>query len=445
MMSDTFEATYDGATAAAPLYMENGPGAKGAFFVATVSNNVYALDETTGARLWMHNIGPAPAKPGVPCGNVFPVGILGTPVIDEVSRTIFVAGAVGDATTIMRHEVHALSVDTGLERPGWPVNVSALTAPGNVAFNSPAQNQRGALALVNGILYVPYGGHAGDCGQYRGWVVSINTANPSQTGAWATGGFGEGIWAPGGLASAGVGVFAVTGNGIMGPATHLDSEEVVHVTGLSQVDRAKGIFFPGTWRSMDATDMDFGSSNAVAFRLEGSTPSVLIAAVSKNAQFFLLDPANLGGMDGYLAKLAPTPLAGQPAGFVKSSPNAYMTPAGVHVFLPVQDGLAFCPGASRVHSVSMAISPGSPPTAKVAWCGVAGGQGIVTTTDGTNNPIVWVYDGGLYAMEGTTGQILYANGGGKPCPGMNPTQTPIAVKGRIIFAGTGGLCSYSPH
>src|SRR6185369_10011476 len=126
--------------------------------------------------------------------GIHPLGIISTPVIDAASRTIFVAGAIG-TTSIARHEVHALSVDDGSERAGWPVDVSTMSA-GGVTFSPPPQNQRSALSLVNGILYVAYGGHVGDCGSYRGWVIAINAANPAQRGAWATGGGQEGIWAP---------------------------------------------------------------------------------------------------------------------------------------------------------------------------------------------------------------------------------------------------------
>jgi hypothetical protein len=444
---DAFVASYDAPVIGSPLYMENGPGGKGAFFVATLSNNVYAFDETTGAVLWMHNIGSAAAKSGAGCGNLMPLGIASTPVIDAATRTIFVAGVVGDATAIMRHEVHALGVDDGAEHAGWPVNVSALTAPGNVAFNTIAENQRAALSLVNKILYVPYGGHAGDCNQYRGWVIAIDTTNPTRTGAWATGGIGEGIWAHGGLASNGVGVFAITGNNMENAATHADSEEVVHVTGLAQVDRSNGIFYPSAWRTMDQNDWDFGSSNGVIFQVPGSTPSVVMAAVSKDGQFYLLDPANLGGMDGYLAKIMGVHDPADPT-YYKTQPAAYPAHSGgVHVYLSFPNGVGFCPtGLGAIHSVAFTVTPGSPPTVKVAWCGLGGlGVPAVTTTDGKSNPIIWAHDGALLALHGETGQILIPGGGAKACPGVAYTQAPIVVKGRIIYAGTGGLCSYSPH
>ena len=71
------------------------------------------------------------------------------------------AGAIG-TSSIMRHEVHALSVDDGMEKAGYPITVTGTS--GGTTFTPPPQNQRSALSLVNGILYVAYGGHVGDCG-----------------------------------------------------------------------------------------------------------------------------------------------------------------------------------------------------------------------------------------------------------------------------------------
>jgi outer membrane protein assembly factor BamB len=99
---------------AAPLYMEQGPGNKGAFIVVTMSNNVYAIDETTGMTVWMHNIGTPPNTGFAGCGN--DTGITSTPVIDAASRTIFVAGVVNNGG--VKHEIHALSADTGMEKAG---------------------------------------------------------------------------------------------------------------------------------------------------------------------------------------------------------------------------------------------------------------------------------------------------------------------------------------
>jgi hypothetical protein len=91
----------------------------------------------------------------VSCGNIRPLGILSTPVIDAQARTIFVAGAVG-TNSIARHEIHALSIEDGKLLPNWPLDVSTLKS-GDLKFNLPAQNQRSALSLVDGTVYVAYG------------------------------------------------------------------------------------------------------------------------------------------------------------------------------------------------------------------------------------------------------------------------------------------------
>jgi hypothetical protein len=439
----TFQATFAGNLYGSPLYMANGPQGHGAFFVATTSNTVLALDEVTGATLWTHGIGAAPAKSGAGCGNVNPTGITSTPVIDAASRTIFVAGAIGDATGIMRHEVHALGVDDGTEKTGWPVNVSALTGPGGVTFNSPPQNQRGALSLVKGILYVPYGGHAGDCGNYHGWVVAIDTKNPAQASTWVTGGVGEAVWAAGGMASDGDGVYAVTGNNIAAAATHADSEEVVHVTGLGLVNRATGIFFPSFWRDMDGTDADFGSSSPVVVHVSGATPSALLAAVTKNGHFYLLDTANLGGMDGQLAHISVAPPA--TVSSVHATLAAYTSGTGVHVVFNAANTGTYCPpGGKAGGTISILVQPGAPPTAKVAWCAAGSTQSpAATSPDGKTDTVVWHMNGStLEGDDGDTGAVVYTGGS---CAGVRAWTTPIAVKGRIVVGGDGVLCAWSPQ
>jgi hypothetical protein len=430
-----FAATFAGSMWASPLYMENGPGGMGAFFAVTLSDMVYALNETTGAVVWMHSIGTAPGNGFAGCGNT--TGITSTPVIDAATRTIYVAGVVNGAGGVA-HEVHALNVDTGMEKAGWPVNVGTLKGNGTLAFHQAAHNQRSALSLVGGILYVAYGGHIGDCNDYHGWVIAINTATPTQAAAWSTGGQGEAIWAAGGMASDGNGVFAVTGNANGGGATHADSEEVVHVTGLAQVNRATGIFFPNSWRQMDGADLDFGSVSPVVITVPGSTPATLVAATAKDGHFYLLNPANLGGMGGQLQDLT---IAGGGMS-IKTAPGAYTSTTGVHYMLTA--GNSMCP-ATAGGLMSILVSPGSPPKASVAWCANGGNSNgpIATSTDGKNETVVWIFNGGLKGFDGDTGASVVSAMGA--CSGVRSWTSPIAVKGRIIVGGDGHLCSWSPH
>jgi hypothetical protein len=432
-----FVANVSGNMFASPLYMENGPGNKGAFFAVTQNGNVYALDETTGATLWMRNIGAPPLAGFAGCGDT--TGITSTPVIDAASRTIYVAGVVAAGTGVLQ-EIHALSVDTGVEKAGWPINVATLAKSKALYFDPQIHNQRSALSLVGGILYVAYGGHRGDCSSYHGWVVAVSTANPAQAGLWTTGGQGEGIWSAGGMASDGNGVFAVTGNSTAGIPNHADSEEVVHVTGLAQVDRTTGVFFPTTWRQMDQADLDFGSVSPVVITVGASTPSTLVAATAKDGHFYLLDAANLGGMGGQLQDLQ---IAAGGIMSIKTVPAAYTSSTGLHVVMTATNSI--CPaGSPGTGLISILVAPGSPPKASVAWCTDGSTTGpIVTSTDGKADAIVWRYFYSLYAADGDTGAFVGKAVG--ECGNVRPYTSPIAVKGRIVLGADGKLCSWSVH
>ncbi|HEY2517986.1 MAG TPA: hypothetical protein VGI39_44250, partial [Polyangiaceae bacterium] len=213
-LDTTFKPTIAGNVYAQPLYLDaaNGVGGKETLFVVTESNNVYALD-ATGATIWTQNVGQA-AIGAEKCGNVIPLGITGTPVIDLLHRALYLDAArptsAADAgTTLAEHEIHALSLDTGKELTGWPVHASTVKAANNqLAFTPNPQSERGALLIVGNTLYVPYGGHAGDCSDnagvfYHGWVIGVPLDSPSAASGFATDSLEAGIWAVGGLASDG--------------------------------------------------------------------------------------------------------------------------------------------------------------------------------------------------------------------------------------------------
>src|SRR5213593_3628146 len=158
-----FDGTIVGNVYAQPLYIEGGPN--GPMIIAvTESNNVYALNATTGATIWQVNVG-TPFPGGVPCGNITPVGITGTPVVDLASRSLFFDAMINGNPN--KHFIYSLNVDTGTTNPGWPVDVNATATYNGMTFDSFVQEERGGLALVNGIVYVSYSGYLGDCGMYH--------------------------------------------------------------------------------------------------------------------------------------------------------------------------------------------------------------------------------------------------------------------------------------
>src|SRR5438552_2956816 len=177
-----FDGTISGNVYAQPLYIEGGPN--GAMIIAvTESNNVYALDANDGTIIWQRNLGP-PVTSGLPCGNISPLGISGTPVVDLASRSLFLDAMIDGNPK--KHFVYSLKVDTGATNPNWPVDLNAAINFNGTTFTSNVQNERGGLAIVNSIVYVPFSGHFGDCGTYHGWVVGISINDPSNVMAWAT-------------------------------------------------------------------------------------------------------------------------------------------------------------------------------------------------------------------------------------------------------------------
>ena len=204
-----FDGTISGNVYAQPLYVEGGPGGRAKVIVVTESNSVYALDAITGTVIWNRNVG-APVTSGLPCGNISPLGITGTPVVHLASRSLFFDAMIDGATK--KHFIYSLNVDTGTTNPGWPVDLNASARYNGMIFTSSIQNQRAALGLVNGVVYVPYSGHFGDCGTYHGWVVGVPINNPASVTAWATTLIGGGIWGHGGVASDGTNMFVITGN-----------------------------------------------------------------------------------------------------------------------------------------------------------------------------------------------------------------------------------------
>ena len=339
--------------------------------------------------------------------------------------------------------MHALSVDDGTEKTGWPVDVSTVPASGGTTFMPQPANQRSALSLVGGTLYVAYGGHVGDCGPYHGWVIGINAANPAMKGGWATGGQGEGIWAAAGMASDGNGVFASTGNRTGGGgSTHMDSEAVVRITGLGT--RADRRYYPSRWMSMDSADADMASVNPVYMEVPGATPSKIVAQLSKDGHLYLLDAANLGGIDGHKVDFT---VAGSGMS-IHTAPAAYRTAMGSYFVFSTTSNANMCPGGVSGRAVvAVKIAAANPPTPSIAWCApmssVTTGP-IATTTNGTDNAIVWFTSGELAGRR----RRRHRNANRQQRKLFQASQrwtSPIAVKGRIVAGGNGHLCSWSPQ
>jgi hypothetical protein len=446
----TFNASLSGPVYAQPLYARNGPGGKPAFIVATEQNVILALDAITGSQIWMRQLGNPVQLSRLPCGDVDPLGITGTPVIDPNARTIYVAAMTTlDGGKTKQHLVFALSLDDGSTRPGWPLNLSGIKY-GGVSFNPAVQNQRGALLLNSGILYVPYGGHFGDCGNYRGWVIAVPVGDPKSVTAWATGArAGGGIWAPSGIATDGQSIFVATGN-TFGASTWMGGEAIIRLSPEAQFSgNPVDYFTPSNWRKLDDGDVDLGGSGPVLIDLPGATPSQLVIALGKNGVAYLLDRNNLGGIgkgDGFRGEGVQSKRVATDR--IINAAAAYRTASDTFVTFETRGSGTGCPGRSG-NLVALRIGASAPPTIDVAWCADNGGRGspIVTTTDGSSEPVVWTVgsesNNRLHAFNGVTGEVLFAGGGQDERMSLvRRFQTPIVLNGRIFVAADDRLYSF---
>ncbi len=432
---------------AQPLYLVGAGGKPDQVFVFTDGNKVYGLDATTGMPTWNKSFGTAlTANPCGSFGDNGGFGITGTPVIDAASRTIYFANASSSGGTV--HQVHAISADTGEELQGWPVSVSMMAKSGSTTFDSSSQKQRAGLTLLNGTVFVGFGGHVGDCNGYHGWVVGVDTMTQGVT-AWATTAIGGAVWGASGLATDGTSLFFATGNSkssaSSGPNSHSATwggSETIFKVGqdLKQpADSATTDFFrPANWDMLDDADQDMGGTSPILIDVAGATPSKLVVSLGKDGNAYLVDRTSLGGMDATpLAKLKVS------SSQIINAMVGYHTSTATYVsFKGTGSG---CPSGTG-GLTTFKISAESPPKLSMAWCAGPSGAGspTVTSTDAAGaNTTVWVVgsDNKLHGLDGDTGKEVVAAG---TTSGVATIQVPIVAKGRIFVAGSSQIYAFKP-
>lgn len=268
--------TLDGDVYAQPLLAGN------RVIVATANDTVYSLDAATGRIVWQRHVGEAVRNSSLPCGDVDPVGITGTPVVDVRANRVYAVGLVQP----IRHMLFQLDLTTGALLASVRVD-----APGS---DPKAQNQRSALTLANGKVYVPFGGRFGDCAEYHGRAVAVDVtgARLGTVTSYTLPTQGRGGWwtPPGAVTAADGSLYFSTGNSASSSAFDYGNA-VVHLSASLQL---LDDWAPANWQALNASDTDIGSTSPVL--VNGNR----VFQIGKGGRGYLLDAAHLGHIGGEL-------------------------------------------------------------------------------------------------------------------------------------------------
>ena len=168
---------------------------------------------------------------------------------------------------------------------------------GQIAFDPLIHNQRPALLLDHGQIYIAWGSH-GDVGPYHGWVIAYNASTLQQVFAFNASADqqGAGIWLGGnGLAADAQGnVYFVTANGLfnahLGGGNYGDSYVKLSPTGA-----VLDYFTPGNQGTLDSLNIDLGSANVTLLPDQPGAHPHLALMAGKNGTIHVVDRDNMGG------------------------------------------------------------------------------------------------------------------------------------------------------
>ncbi len=274
IVKPSWTASVDGAVYAQPLVVGS------EVIVATENDSVYALNASTGAVLWMRHLA-SPVPSGLPCGNILPSGITGTPVADVATGRLWLVTFT--AQPAYQHTLWEFNLATGQTVTQRPIDVSGS--------DTVAQQQRGALTLLGSRVYVPFGGLDGDCSDYKGRVVGAPVSGSGPLVSFTTDNEREaGIWAPPGESVRDGSIYVATGNGT--PYDQVDDSD--SVLRLSPDLTVESIFTPSNFEPLSAGDLDLGSTAPALL------PGGLVFQVGKEGVGYVLNGTNLGGTGGEL-------------------------------------------------------------------------------------------------------------------------------------------------
>ena len=388
---------------AQPLYVPGVATSQGSLnliIVATEHDQVYAIDADSRQIVWhtdllgssgtVTTLSPSDL---LNCTAIAPeVGITGTPVIDTSTSTVYLVARTKETQSgqpVFYQRLHALSLSTGQDQVA-PTVITTPPDPGGVfgvaQFDPQLNNQRSALLLANGQVYVAWASHC-DFGNYQGWLMAFDGSSLQLTGAWTpspSGTFG-GIWMSGSgpVSDTSGDVYLAVGNGasdaMSGGANYGDS--VVRLRSSANQISLIDYFIPFDWQMLFDDDLDLGSGGPILLPDQsGAAHPHLLSVAGKDGTVYLLDRDNLGkwqpGNDGQVVET-----------FKSDAQKSLCTPAFWNNNLyfgwmrgPIED--------FRYDPASQQINP-TPVSTTGAWDVGYPGATTSISANGTSNGILW--------------------------------------------------------
>jgi outer membrane protein assembly factor BamB len=380
-LSVAWRSHLDGAVYGQPLVV-------GHFVIAATENDsLYALDETTGRVAWRAHLGMPVPLSALPCGDVDPLGITGTPIYDQGNGLVYAVAEISG----YRHVLFGLLTSSG----ALEVERDIPAPDGQPRYDQ----QRPALAIGNGRVYVAFGGLYGDCGPYIGSVVGVPLSGSGALISYRVPTSREGaIWGTAGpVTGPGGTLYVSVGNGAATSGSFDGSDSV---TALSPGLRRTGIFAPATWADDNAKDLDLGSTQPALL------PDGMLLAVGKRGTGYLVSASRLGGVGGQVAR-----------GPVCQAYGAAAV-SGTTVYEPCEHG-----GMAAVATSGNRI--------RVLWRGPSSAGGSPVLGGGA----VWVNDwtsGTLYELDPASGAVRYRVSLGAALPHF----ASLSLAGPLAFVGT---------
>ena len=368
----------DGAVYAEPLVVGKH------VIVATEGDSLYALDPTTGSVQWHTNVGSPVPLSSLPCGNIDPLGITGTPVYDPATGLVFAVAEVSGPA----HLLVGVDASSGQVKVRRPVDTDGM--------DPQAHQERGALTLANGMVYITYGGLDGDCSDYIGRVVASRTDGQGPLLVYRVPTPREGgIWTPPGASVDAAGnLYVAVGNGAITGGQWDHSDSILKLSPTLQLEDA---FAPTSWGPENANDEDLGSQGPVLL------PNNFIFSAGKSGKGYVLRANALGGIGGQVDVQDVCTSFGGAAS------------VGSTAFIPCTDGVRQISVDASGHMHQGWQAPGS-----IAGSPVVGGHTLYSLSNGL-----------IYALNVDNGQVVTSLNVGQ----ANRFATPT-ISGSSIFIGT---------